>query len=90
MKNQTFHIIIRGKVQGVFYRKSTQKKALELGLTGWVKNLKDGSVELEAEGTISKLEELASWCKEGPKNAIVKEIEIREISPKNYENFQIL
>jgi acylphosphatase len=74
-------IQVYGKVQGVFYRQSTQAKARELGLQGWVENLPDGSVQLEAEGPEKKLEALTSWCKQGPAAAIVERIELEEINP---------
>ncbi len=65
------HIIVYGKVQGVFYRGSAVKQAKSLGLNGWVKNLEDGSVELLAEGEDGKLAAFLEWCKEGPEDAEV-------------------
>lgn len=56
---------ISGKVQGVFFRKSTQARARELGLRGWVRNLADGRVELWAEGEAAALEALERWCEAG-------------------------
>jgi acylphosphatase len=90
MSETAYHIIVKGKVQGVFYRKSTYKKALELGLRGWVKNMDNGNVEIEAEGLVEALEKLISWCAEGPKNAIVSEVDSEEITPKGHKDFRII
>ena len=59
-------IVVRGRVQGVAKRASTFRKARDLGLTGWVRNLEDGSVELEAQGGASVVDELVTWCHRGP------------------------
>ena len=62
---------IVGVVQGVWYRASTRDQANRLGLTGWVRNLPDGSVELMAEGPEETLQRLLAWCKKGPPGARV-------------------
>ncbi|CAD7934627.1 unnamed protein product [Amoebophrya sp. A120] len=66
---QRAHIFVTGKVQGVYYRDSTKKKAELLGLVGAAWNLKDGRVEIIAEGTKDKLDELERWCHLGPEGA---------------------
>lgn len=66
---------IRGKVQGVFFRESTRQEAARLGLTGWVRNRDDGSVESVAEGEPAALEEFIRWCHRGPQAARVTEVE---------------
>ena len=76
MKKQAL-CIITGIVQGVFYRDTTQEKAQELGLTGWVRNKSDGSVELCAEGLQEEVEKLIDWCWEGPPSAKVEDIKIQ-------------
>lgn len=58
-------VIVTGRVQGVFFRESTRRKALELGLSGWVRNLADGSVEWVAEGEAARVEALLHWCQAG-------------------------
>jgi len=70
-------MIISGRVQGVFFRYKTQQEALKLGLTGWVRNLDGGQVEVLAEGEKDKLEELAKWTKIGPRQAQVEKMEIK-------------
>ena len=71
--NKRLNLIISGKVQGVFFRHNTQKLAKQLNLTGWVKNNKDGCVELIAEGEESQLKQLLEFCKQGPLGAEVKD-----------------
>jgi acylphosphatase len=68
---------IYGKVQGVFFRRHTQSKARELGLTGWASNAPDGTVDVLAEGEEERLKELAVWCKDGPEHARVERVEPR-------------
>lgn len=63
-----------GRVQGVFYRVSCREKAQQLGLTGWVRNAADGSVELEAAGARDSLEILIDWCRGGPSGARVDDV----------------
>ncbi len=70
------HVYISGKVQGVFFRSSTEEKAFELGIKGWVRNLRDGRVEAVFEGEKEKVEEMLRWCHEGPPYARVANVEI--------------
>lgn len=76
-EGERVHIVIYGRVQGVFFRALTQEKAAELGLTGWVRNREDGTVEVVAEGGKDKLDELVKWCRTGPPDARVTEVEVR-------------
>ena len=59
------HITVYGRVQGVWFRAGTKEKAEALGLTGWVKNRPDGTVEIHAQGEKSQLENFISWCHQG-------------------------
>jgi acylphosphatase len=68
------HLKISGRVQGVYFRASTVEQARRLGVTGWVMNCRDSSVEVVAEGAREQLEKLISWCRSGPPGAQVKEI----------------
>jgi acylphosphatase len=77
------HLKIIGRVQGVYFRASTLEKAASLGLTGWVRNCDDGSVEVVAEGSRAKLEELIAWCRLGPAGARVSQVEVRWQSAEN-------
>lgn len=68
---------VRGRVQGVFFRASTQREARRLGLCGWVKNRPDGSVEILAEGEELSIRELHGWAQKGPSAARVDRVETR-------------
>ncbi|RLD98262.1 MAG: acylphosphatase, partial [Aquificota bacterium] len=70
------HIWVSGKVQGVWYRATTVEEAKKLGLTGCVRNLPDGRVEIVAEGPRESLERLIAWCHEGPPLAVVDEVKV--------------
>ncbi len=60
------HILVSGQVQGVYFRENTRKKAEELGISGWVRNMLDGRVEIMAEGDKDKLDKLMRWAEQGP------------------------
>ncbi|MEE9497915.1 MAG: acylphosphatase [Nitrospinaceae bacterium] len=83
------HMFVHGHVQGVFYRANTQKVAEGLGLTGWVENCHDGSVEIHAEGNKAKLEELVAWCWRGPALASVSNIDLSWIKAEGLRSFDI-
>ncbi len=72
--NTRIHAIVSGTVQGVFYRASTQNEAKKLNLTGFVRNLPDGTVELEAQGDSEVLDRLLEWCRQGPPDSEVTRI----------------
>jgi acylphosphatase len=72
---ERLHVRISGDVQGVFFRAGAQDEASRLGLAGWVRNTKDGSVEAMAEGERSKLELFLEWCSHGPAGASVSRID---------------
>jgi acylphosphatase len=77
MATKRVHVIIRGRVQGVFFRASTQREAKRLGITGWVKNRPDGGIEFLAEGEEDAIRELTSWANHGPSAARVDGIDVR-------------
>lgn len=70
-------VVVRGRVQGVFFRAATQREARRLGLVGWVKNRPDGAVELCAEGEEDALKELLAWAHHGPSAARVEKVDVR-------------
>lgn len=72
--SKRIHIFAKGRVQGVYYRYNTSKKADELHLTGWVRNKPDGSVEIVCEGPEKDINEMVLWCKKGPAGANVTEV----------------
>ncbi len=77
MANKRVQVIVRGRVQGVYFRAATQREARRLGLTGWVKNRADGGVELVAEGEEDSIKELTSWANHGPSAARVDSVDVR-------------
>jgi acylphosphatase len=70
------HVVVHGLVQGVWFRASTKDEADRIGVTGWVKNLPDGSVEAIFEGPKKKVEAIVSWCHRGPLGAKVNSVDI--------------
>lgn len=74
--NIRVHVFISGKVQGVFFRSGTKRRAEELGITGWVRNLADGRVEAVLEGEKEEVEKMVQWCRRGPEYARVKSVEV--------------
>ncbi|MCD6467633.1 MAG: acylphosphatase [Methanomicrobia archaeon] len=85
------HIFVSGRVQGVFYRANTRKKAKELGIRGWVRNLYDGRVEITAEGKEKDLKKFIEWCKKGPELAFVENIKVEWKDYKgNYKDFSVV
>ncbi|MGO9176399.1 MAG: acylphosphatase [Desulfobaccales bacterium] len=70
------HVLIEGRVQGVFFRAATRDEASALGLAGWVRNLADGRVEALFEGERLALEKLLAWCRQGPPYAYVDHLEV--------------
>ncbi|GAB3016782.1 hypothetical protein GCM10027098_09450 [Bowmanella dokdonensis] len=81
---------VTGKVQGVFFRKSTQARALQLGLSGYAKNLADGSVEVLACGKKSDLEELVAFLREGPPASDVSDVQVNPAAVTDTEGFDTL
>lgn len=80
-------IKISGLVQGVFFRVTAKEQAEKLGITGFARNVGDGSVYIEAEGEIEKLDKFINWCKSGPDAAEVEKVEISDGPLKNFSEF---
>lgn len=74
MENVRARLIVKGRVQGVWFRDSTRRQAQDLGVTGWVRNVPDGTVEVLAEGPEDKVRELVGWCHHGPSYANVTQV----------------
>ena len=83
------HFLVKGKVQGVGFRYFVIKKAQNLGLSGWVRNLPDGSVEARAEGRSETLEIFESSLKQGPAWSHVLECRVMAVTPENHTGFKI-
>ena len=84
------HVIISGRVQGVWFRASTKQKAEQLGLTGWVRNTHDGNVEAVFEGEERTVNQMIGWCYTGPPLSKVNNVEIKKQNPTNgFDDFSI-
>jgi acylphosphatase len=83
------HLWVRGRVQGVWYRGSCAEQALALGVSGWARNLADGSVEIVAEGGTEVVDRLVEWCRQGPPAARVSAVEVRVEEPEGLSGFDV-
>ena len=89
MTDTRAHVFVSGKVQGVFYRATTQERAREAGVDGWVKNLSDGRVEAVFEGPEDAVEEMVEWCHQGSDRARVEDVEVSYEDPDGLDGFEI-
>jgi acylphosphatase len=80
-------VVIRGRVQGVFFRAETRDRARSLGLRGWVRNVPDGTVEAVFEGERERIESLLVWCRRGPALADVDDVEVQWEPPAGEVGF---
>lgn len=77
MAQKRIEVVVHGRVQGVFYRASAQREARRLGLTGWVKNRPDGTVEVIAEGEEDQVKDFLAWAQHGPTTARVDNVDVK-------------
>lgn len=90
MADRRVHLRIRGRVQGVAFRYYTRRTAEKLGVVGWVRNRRDGSVEAVAEGDETAMEKFVEWCGQGPSSARVSDIDVDWLDPANdFSKFSI-
>ncbi len=84
------HVLFFGRVQGVFFRDNARRKARELGVEGWVRNLPDGSVEAVMEGSRERVEALIAWCQHDQPRARVTETKVAWEEPRGaFEGFVV-
>ena len=84
------HIKVEGRVQGVGFRANTNRMANQLGLKGWVRNLRDGKVEIITEGDPELIERLIQWCHRGPTSAYVSKVSVEKTDAKGeFRGFSI-
>lgn len=84
-----YKIHVRGHVQGVGFRWNTAREARNLRITGFIKNLSDGSVYIEAEGSSEQLGIFVEWCKRGPGYSVVDSVTVDRFPARNYTDFKI-
>jgi len=82
------HLVISGRVQGVGFRYSMSEEAERLGVTGWVRNRRDGTVEAVLDGASDAVDSILAWARRGPRGASVTEVEVAEIS-ESFERFEM-
>jgi acylphosphatase len=81
--------IVHGRVQGVFFRGSTEDRARAAGVAGWVRNRRDGTVEAVFEGPASAVEALVDFCRSGPRHARVERVEVFDEEPEGLDGFGV-
>jgi len=82
-------VVVHGRVQGVFFRGSTQDEARRAGIDGWVRNLPDGAVEAVFEGSPAGVEQLVAYCRRGPSWAQVTSVDVVEEAPEGERGFRV-
>lgn len=86
----TMRLLIKGKVQGVFFRATAIEVAEELGVQGWVRNTLDGEVEVMVSGTVDQLQKYIDWCKRGPRRAVVTDVVVSNEPETDFAGFQVI
>ncbi len=86
----TIHLLIKGKVQGVFYRATSKKIADKLNLTGWIKNTINNNVEATVTGDEERLQQFINWCKNGPEKAEVEDVVMTKKPETPFIDFEIV
>lgn len=86
----TVHLIIKGKVQGVFFRATAKEVADGLGLKGWVKNTFDDNVEAMATGDDKLIQQFISWCRKGPRRAEVTDVQVTKKEETAFTDFSVI
>lgn len=86
----TVHLLIKGKVQGVFYRASARDVAEQLELKGWIRNTDDDDVEAVASGDPDQVKEFIEWCKKGPSRARVDKVIVTDKEDESFDSFRIV
>ncbi|MCK5191128.1 MAG: acylphosphatase [Methylococcales bacterium] len=87
---KTIHIIVSGRVQGVYFRAFTQNRAVKQGVTGFVRNKDDGTVEIVASANQDKLDQFVNWCNKGPLMAKVSQVIVNEyIVTEPFTQFEV-
>ena len=86
----TVRLVIKGRVQGVFYRATAKDVADEMEIKGWVRNTEEGNVEITATASEEQLQQFITWCKKGPPRAVVTEVTIDQLADEQFEKFRII
>jgi acylphosphatase len=89
-KKSSVRIVVAGAVQGVFFRRFAKENALRLGLSGYVRNLANGNVEIVVEGTAEAVERMIALCRKGPERAHVKSVAVEVVPYQSFKSFEIM
>ena len=82
-------VVVHGRVQGVFFRDSARREATRLGVSGWIRNCPDGTVESVFEGPSEAVARLVEWCESGPRGAAVERVEVFEEESEGLAGFEV-
>jgi acylphosphatase len=82
------HVLVSGRVQGVWFRDTCSRQARAAGVTGWVRNTPDGRVEAVFEGEPEAVEQMVTWCRHGPPRAVVTGVEVKDEPPEREPRFR--
>jgi len=83
-------VVVHGRVQGVFFRDTTRRRAVELGVSGWVRNNPDGTVEAALEGDGNAVDRMVRFAREGPRGAVVERVDVIEEPAEGVSGFRVL
>ena len=89
MSRARVRVVVRGRVQGVFFRAETRARAQSLGVSGWVRNAPDGTVEAAFEGDPKRVESMVEWCRRGPAGAQVDVVDAIPEEPTGEARFEV-
>jgi acylphosphatase len=82
-------VVVHGRVQGVFFRDTCRREAESRGVTGWVTNAYDGTVEAVFEGSADAVDDMVAWAKQGPRSATVERVDVSDTDPSGASRFEI-
>jgi acylphosphatase len=86
----TVNLLIKGKVQGVYYRLAAKDQADKLGITGWVKYISEGRVEIMTTGSEEQLQQFTEWCRTGPEKAVVTNVIVTPLLEQTFDEFVVI
>lgn len=87
---ETVHLLISGKVQGVFFRQTASKVAQELNIKGWIRNTRDSKVESVITGSADDVNDFINWCKKGPEKAEVENVAVSKLPETFFKRFEVI
>jgi acylphosphatase len=83
------HVVVHGRVQGVFFRDTCRREARAAGVAGWVLNASDGTVHVHLEGDREAVDRVVAWTRQGPRHAHVDHVDVRDTRPAGLTGFEV-